>query len=51
MNALRTIDPAALANINRALIGFDRIFSDRLNLTSNYPPYNIVRHDDTHYGL
>lgn len=51
MTHLRTFDTSALANLNRALIGFDRIFNDRLATTSNYPPYNIVRYDESHYGL
>ncbi len=49
---LRTFDAAALANLNRALVGFDKIFNGRLNaLTSNYPPYNIVKFDDNHYCI
>lgn len=48
MTQLKSFD---LANLNRALIGFDRIFNDRLVGTSNYPPYNIVRYDESHYGL
>ena len=51
MTHLRTFDTSALANLNRALIGFDRIFNDRLTTTGNYPPYNIVRYDESHYGL
>ena len=51
MTHLRTFDTSALANLNRALIGFDRIFNDRLTTTSNYHPYNIVRYDESHYGL
>lgn len=52
MTQLRTIDTAALANLNRALVGFDRIFNDRLyNGNTNYPPYNIVKHDEDSYGI
>jgi len=52
MTQLRTIDAAALANINRALVGFDRIFNERYNAHStNYPPHNIVKYDDNHYGI
>jgi molecular chaperone IbpA len=49
---LRTIDPAALAQISRALVGFDRYFNGHLsNTNGNYPPHNIVKYDDTHYGI
>lgn len=49
---LRTINPADLANISRALIGFDQIFNQRLQQTNgNYPPHNIVKYDDTHYAI
>ena len=52
MTQLRTIDTAALAQLNRALVGFDRIFNDRLfNGNTNYPPYNIVKHSDDKYGI
>ena len=40
--------------LNRALVGFDRILNDRFfqgNQTNNYPPHNIVKYDDTHYGI
>lgn len=51
---LRTIDPAALAQLNRALVGFDRYFTEGFfNGTSNgnYPPHNIVKYNETHYGI
>lgn len=49
---LRSIDPAQLANISRALVGFDRFFDQRLqNMNGNYPPHNIVKYDDNHYGI
>jgi molecular chaperone IbpA len=51
---LRTIDAAALANINRALIGFDRIFNNieaRGVNTQNYPPYNVLKYDDNNYEI
>lgn len=51
MSQLRTFDPSALSNINRALIGFDRLFNGNLPHTSNYPPYNIVRYDESRYGI
>jgi len=52
MTQLRTIDTAALAQLNRALVGFDRIFNDRLyNVNTNYPPYNILKHSEDSYGI
>lgn len=51
---LTTLDLPALS---RHAIGFDRLFDD-LNRTfvnrgseGNYPPYNIVKHDDTNYTV
>lgn len=53
MTQLRTIDTHALAQLNRALVGFDRIFNDRFfeNRSNNYPPHNIVKFDENHYGI
>lgn len=50
---LRTIDTAALAHLNKALVGFDRIFNDRFfeGRTNNYPPHNILKFDDRHYAI
>ena len=52
MNALTRFDPAAL---NRALIGFDRLFDDVerrfANSTNNYPPYNILKHDENSFEI
>ena len=49
---IRTIDTQTLANLSKALVGFDRIFNARLNATpSNYPPHNIVKYNDTHYEI
>ena len=47
---LRTIDPAALAAMSRALVGFDHIFNAPMN-TNNYPPHNIVKYSDTEYAI
>jgi molecular chaperone IbpA len=48
---LRTINPADLAQISRALVGFDQYFnSARLNNT-NYPPHNIVKFNESHYAI
>lgn len=55
MNSLTRLDANSLAQLNRALIGFDRIFSDletrHLNSTNNYPPYNIIKHDSEHFEI
>lgn len=55
MAQLRTIDAAALAHLSRALIGFDRIFnnieSKGIGNNINYPPFNILKFDDTHYEI
>ena len=50
---VRTIDAQTLSNLNRALIGFDLITSARLAAThaNNYPPYNIIKYDDTRYAI
>jgi molecular chaperone IbpA len=54
MNGLTKIDAAALAQLNRALIGFDRMFDNfelrSLNATG-YPPHNIVRLDENLYCI
>jgi molecular chaperone IbpA len=52
MNQLRTIDANALAQINRALVGFDRYFNSQFaNVNGNYPPHNIVKYADNSYGI
>lgn len=52
MNQLARFDTAAL---NRALIGFDRIFHDFENRfqhsTTNYPPYNVIKHDENSFEI
>ena len=52
MNQLRTINTADLANLTKGLVGFDRYFSGHFpNTNGNYPPHNIVKYDETHYGI
>ena len=52
MTQLRTVDTAQLANLSRALVGFDRYFNSQFaNVNGNYPPHNIVKYNDTHYGI
>lgn len=52
---LTRFDTNSLAQLNKALIGFDRIFNNFesrfANQTSNYPPYNVLKHDDSHYEI
>lgn len=55
MNALTRFDTTALNQLNRALIGFDRIFHDvenrYANSTTNYPPFNIIQHDENLFEI
>jgi molecular chaperone IbpA len=54
MTQLVRIDTTALNQLNRALIGFDRIFSDfenRFQGTANYPPHNVIKYDDDNYEI
>lgn len=54
MNALTRFDTTALQQLNRALIGFDRLFSERgyINqINQTYPPYNVIKKDDDHYEI
>lgn len=55
MNALSRFDTTALAHLNRALIGFDRIYNDfenrHVGSTTNYPPYNVIQHDDNNFEI
>ena len=52
MNQLARFDTTAL---NRALIGFDRIFNDFetrfQHSTTNYPPYNVIKHDENSFEI
>jgi molecular chaperone IbpA len=48
---LRAIDAASLAAMSKALVGFDRYFNNSFPQNGNYPPHNIVKYDDTHYGI
>jgi len=54
-NTLTRFDTNSLAHLNRALIGFDRIFNDYenryANSTTNYPPYNVLKHDEDHFEI
>jgi molecular chaperone IbpA len=51
MNQLARFD---LGNLNKTLLGFDKMFSDFENKVTHqlsYPPYNIVKYDDDSYEL
>lgn len=53
MNQLVRFDTSAL---NRALLGFDNLFSDveqrfANQINNNYPPYNVIKKDDNSYEL
>jgi molecular chaperone IbpA len=49
---LRAINPTDLAQISRALVGFDTIFNQRLQQANgNYPPHNIVKYSDKEYAI
>jgi molecular chaperone IbpA len=52
MNALTRFDTTALNQLNKALIGFDRLFTERAYSTSpTYPPYNIIKKTDNDYEI
>ncbi len=51
MTQLRTIDTAALAQLSKALVGFDRYFAPNQMQNGNYPPHNIVKYSENQYGI
>lgn len=55
MNQLARFDTSALNQLNRALIGFDKIFNDFENRfqhsTTNYPPYNVIKRDENSFEI
>lgn len=51
MNALTRFDTTSLNQLNRALVGFDRMFTDRLSLNQQYPPYNIIKKSEDDYEI
>jgi molecular chaperone IbpA len=55
-NLLQVFDQKLFDNLHRTSIGFDRIFDDMLRVNTvqvqqNYPPYNIIRNDETNYEI
>jgi len=51
MNALSRFDTTALNQLNRALIGFDRLFDERNYSNQTYPPYNVIKRDENNYEI
>jgi molecular chaperone IbpA len=56
MNQVARIDTAALSNLSRALVGFDTLFDNfekrfANQVTTNYPPYNVLRYDENSYEI
>ena len=51
MNALTRFDTTALNQLNRALVGFDRLFAERIAQNQPYPPYNIIKKDENNYEI
>jgi len=50
------IDTNALNQLNRALIGFDRVFEDfenrwANNVQTNYPPHNVLKTGENTYAI
>ena len=53
---LRTIDAAHLANLSRALVGFDTMFDQMERrfanqVSNNYPPFNILKWNEDQYEI
>lgn len=51
MTQLRTIDTQALAQLSKALVGFDRYFNVPVPQNGNYPPHNIVKYSEDTYAI
>ena len=53
MSQLKVLSNAELALLNKALIGFDTLFTNVLTATAanNYPPHNIVKINDMYYDI
>lgn len=56
MTRLTTLDTSALNNLNRALVGFDRIFDNfetrfASQINQNYPPYNVEKVAENLYDI
>jgi molecular chaperone IbpA len=52
MNALTRFDTTALQQLNKALVGFDRLFTERAYTTNPaYHPYNIIKKSEDNYEI
>jgi molecular chaperone IbpA len=56
MTQVSRFDTNSLAQLNRALVGFDRLFDGfetrfASQLATNYPPHNVVKLDETRYAI
>lgn len=56
MTQLVRFDTNALNALNKSLVGFDRIFQDfehrfANQISTNYPPYNIVKRSEDNYEI
>jgi len=56
MTQVSRFDTNSLAQLNRALVGFDRLFDGfesrfANQLSTNYPPHNVVKIDETRYAI
>ena len=52
MNALTRFDTTALNQLNKALIGFDRLFTEREYTTNpTNPPYNLIKKTENDYEI
>ena len=47
----KTIDQTTAANLQKMLIGFDRVLNSRYIPSSNYPPHNIIKYNETEYVI
>ena len=51
--SLRSLD---IPSIHKFAVGFDNVFDELLRINAqqvgtNYPPYNVVKHDDDHFAI
>lgn len=51
MNALTRFDTTALNQLNRALIGFDRLLTNGGVSNQTYPPYNVIKTGEDTYEI
>lgn len=56
MTQVTRFDTNSLAQLNRALVGFDRLFEGfesrfANQLSNNYPPHNVIKTDENHYAI